>query len=515
MKNVCCCTLLLGSIVAAAGQGYVDFYNSSTTKVLTNYPGAAPGPTSTDVGSYYYALFAAPTTVTNASVIQDPTLHGWTYVAMATNVASLGRLSGGAAQIGPTGDVRTNFAVAGWSASIGSTWAEAQQWWNDGNPPGSQPGRYGFFGIAPTVATNVFLSSVPGGSGAIFWTEPGTIQGFTLYWQHFYYPISVYDISPWPANVAVGSNLTLTATVSWEGPTDYLTYQWSKDFVPIAGATNSTYTLTSATTNDAGNYRLKVSSPFRSTESNARAVVVYEPVRITTQPASQVLPAGGTASFSVVAEGSSGLTYQWQLNGSALPGATNDTVTVGPVGLANLGGYTVVVSNAYSSAISDVATLQMSPTITVPFTGLTAVSGQSATLSVTAIGSGTLSYQWYRDGTLINEGTNSSLVLATTQIGDAGYYSVVVSSALGSVTNAAAQLVVDVSNVDIGFYAGLTISGIAGHSYEIQYTTDLALTNSWITLTNIVLDHPGQIWVDTGVQAPMVSHRYYRVRTSP
>jgi hypothetical protein len=514
MKNVCCCMLLVGSVVAATGQGYVDFYNLST-KVSTNYPGAAPGPTSTTVGSYYYALFAAPTTVTNVSVIQDPTLHGWTYVALATNSSLLGRFSGGTPQVGPTGDVRTNFAIAGWSASIGSTWAEAQQWWNDGDPIGPQLGRYGFFGIAPTVATNVLVSSLPGGGGAIFGTAPGLIPGFTLYWQHFYYPIAVQDISPWPANVAIGSNLTLTAMVFWEGPMDYLTYQWNKDFVPITGATNSTYTLTSATTNDAGKYSLKVSSPFISSTSNLRDVVVYEPVRITTQPASQVLPAGGTASFNVVAEGGSGLTYRWRLNGSALPGATNNTLTVGPVGLANLGNYTAVVSNAYSSATSDVATLQMSPTITVPFTGLTAVSGQSATLSVTAIGSGTLSYQWYRDGTLVIGGTNSSLVLATTQIGDAGNYSVVVSSALGSVTNAAAQLVVDVSNVDIGFYAGLTISGIAGHSYEIQYTTDLALTNSWITLTNLVLDHPGQIWVDTGVQAPMVTHRYYRVRTSP
>jgi hypothetical protein len=513
MKRLCYCLLLLSSTVVVIGQGYVNLYNSSTTKVLTNYPGVTPGPTSTDVGSYYYALFAAPTTVTNVPVNHDPTLYGWTYVAMATNT-TLGRLNGGVAQVGPTGGMQTNFAIAGWSSAIGSTWQEARQWWNDGSPvnPG---GPYGVFGIAPTIATNVMVSDVPGGGGVIFGTGPGMIQGFTLYWMHFYYPIDVYSISPWPANVAVGSNLTLTANVSWEGPVSYLTYQWSKDFVPIAGATNSTYTLTSATTNDSGSYRVTVSSPFTSGDSSPSVVTVYETVRITTQPVSRVVSAGDTASFSVVAEGGSDLTYQWRLNGSPLSGATSSTVTVNPVGPSNLGNYTVAVSNAYSSAVSDVATLQMLPSITVPFTGLTAVSGQSATLSVTAVGSGALSYQWYRDGVLINWGTNSSLVLAAAQIGDAGYYSVVVSSALGSVTNAAAQLVVDVSNVDIGFYAGLTLSGIAGHSYEIQYSTNLALTNSWITLTNLVLEHPGQIWVDTTVQAPMVSHRYYRVRTSP
>ncbi len=90
----------------------------------------------------------------------------------------------------------------------------------------------------------------------------------------------------------------------------------------------------------------------------------------------------------------------------------------------------------------------------------------------------------------------------------------VVSSLLGSVTNSA-QVVVNPAGTDLGMYAGITIAGAAGYTYVIQYSTNLTDTNSWMTLTNLTLQQPVELWVDTSVDALKRSHRYYRILPAP
>ena len=65
--------------------------------------------------------------------------------------------------------------------------------------------------------------------------------------------------------------------------------------------------------------------------------------------------------------------------------------------------------------------------------------------------------------------------------------------------------------VDLGLYAGVTIGGVAGYSYVIQYSTDLTDTNSWMTLTNLTLQHPVELWVDTTTNAAATQKRFYRI----
>ena len=70
---------------------------------------------------------------------------------------------------------------------------------------------------------------------------------------------------------------------------------------------------------------------------------------------------GGPASFSVTATGTTlPLTYQWYGNGRALPGATNQTLSLFPVTGTN-GNYNVVVSNPGGAVTSSVVTLTVTP----------------------------------------------------------------------------------------------------------------------------------------------------------
>lgn len=106
--------------------------------------------------------------------------------------------------------------------------------------------------------------------------------------------------------------------------------------------------------------------------------------------AKQLVSYGGTATFGVVADGFPTMAYQWSFNGTNLSGATASTLTINSTTTNNLGNYTVQVSNTYSSAQSATATLRMLPSLVTPFTDISGLWGQPGTLSVGAVGSGTL-----------------------------------------------------------------------------------------------------------------------------
>src|SRR5262249_5682072 len=79
---------------------------------------------------------------------------------------------------------------------------------------------------------------------------------------------------------------------------------------------------------------------------------------INTQPASQTVNAGQTATFTVAASGTSPLSYQWRKNGTAISGATASSYTTAATSFADNGSlFAVVVSNSAGNATSAVATL--------------------------------------------------------------------------------------------------------------------------------------------------------------
>jgi len=95
-----------------------------------------------------------------------------------------------------------------------------------------------------------------------------------------------------------------------------------------------------------------------------------QPVQIVTQPQSRTNAVGSTASFSVGANGSPTIYYQWRTNGVAILNATNATLNFANVQLSDNGkAFTVVVSNFVNSVTSTIATLTVTnPVICTPVT---------------------------------------------------------------------------------------------------------------------------------------------------
>ncbi len=76
----------------------------------------------------------------------------------------------------------------------------------------------------------------------------------------------------------------------------------------------------------------------------------------------------------------------------------------------------------------------------------TAVNGYPLTLSVTAVGQGSLSYQWKKDGVAISGATSATYTVPTTSAATAGSYTVVIGGTQGSVTSNAAVVAVEAAN---------------------------------------------------------------------
>jgi hypothetical protein len=175
--------LLLGAsglVAQIYGQGLVTFANTGTTLVYTNSAsfGGTRGLTAPLPGSFIFALFTAPSTVTTVTA-QDLLSRTWTFTGLyATNTAQAGRFKGGAGlAIGWPPGLTNSFAVLGWSTSAGVAWAQISAELN-----GAQFAFGSWYGGAVVGGAFYGLSAVS--SGAAGGTDPATgqlLQPFPLF----------------------------------------------------------------------------------------------------------------------------------------------------------------------------------------------------------------------------------------------------------------------------------------------------------------------------------------------
>jgi trimeric autotransporter adhesin len=238
-------------------------------------------------------------------------------------------------------------------------------------------------------------------------------------------------------SVLVGATVTFSVTAPGGAP---IAYQWRTNGVAIPNATNSTYTISNAQTNQSGTYSVLVSNLTAVRISSNAVLQVSLPPAITQQPVNAQTVEGIAAEFTVVAVGSPTLGYQWRKDGVNI-WATSAKLRIDiPVAGRDDGAYTCVVTNPYGTVTSQVATLTIytKPLITTQPQSLTVYAGMSAVFQVGA--SNATAYQWYKDDQLLSGATSPEYLINQASGGHAGAYKVLVSNPRASVMSAVATL---------------------------------------------------------------------------
>ena len=175
-------------------------------------------------------------------------------------------------------------------------------------------------------------------------------------------------------------------------------------------------------------------------------------------PASRTNAVYSTTTFTATALGQGPLTFAWRKNGVYLndggniSGSHSSQLTVTNLSLADQGSYDVVATGQGSATSAPPAVLTVvdptPPIIDVQPQSRTDVIRTMATFNVSASGSGTLAYQWQKNGVNLSDGSSisgavsSSLSLLSVSASDAGTYTVSVSGPISAVTSAPVTLTV-------------------------------------------------------------------------
>jgi hypothetical protein len=112
-----------------------------------------------------------------------------------------------------------------------------------------------------------------------------------------------------------------------------------------------------------------------------------------------------------------------------------------------------------------------------------------------------------------NAGSAAKPEIATIVKQPAGTGSTGVAAARNSATGSPATVAVKPAGASIALYAGVTVEGVLGQTYGIQYSADLNDPNGWRGAANITLAAPAELWFD--VEAANQPQRYYRVVSGP
>ena len=321
-----------------------------------------------------------------------------------------------------------------------------------------------------------------------------------------------------PANqsVTAGANVSFTVTASGSAP---LAYQWRLNGANIAGATSATLTLSAVTIGQSGgSYSCVVTNAAGSATSSAATLTVTAAAiapTIATQPVNQTVTAGNNASFTVVANGTAPLSYQWRLNGANIVGATSATLSLTSVTTGQSGGsYSCVVTNIAGSVTSSAATLTVNaapiaPTITTQPVSRSVTAGTNVSFTVAASGTAPLSYQWRLNGANLAGATSATLTLTSVTTGQSGgSYSCLVSNVAGTATSSVAVLTVNAApvaptittqpasqTVTAGNNASFTVvaSGTAPLSYQwrLNGANIVGATSATLTLSSVTTGQSG------------------------
>ncbi len=341
---------------------------------------------------------------------------------------------------------------------------------------------------------------------------------------------SFLHFSATPPNypLAQGANLALSVRSGGAGP---FADQWTKDGVDlsdsgnISGSTTSTLTLTGVGAPNSGTYSVVVNGALRSPGTD---LLVLQPPAITQAPASQTVFLGSNATFTVVAQGSPTLIYQWRKDHRDLSGQTNALLSLPRVDDLSAATYTIVVSNAVGTATADASLAIAHPPLLLDATAqttvntprlfttsellYTAASPDQLPLNVSAVSPPTVA-----GSSAVLAAGSVTYIPATNYVGNDGFQFTLSDGRGGSATATMLLSVLPASaaaaSLDLPVLASdgleLRFGGISGRTYTVERTASLN-PPTWVPVAQVIVG-TGGVAVFTDTNAPPAGAFYRAV----
>ncbi len=289
-------------------------------------------------------------------------------------------------------------------------------------------------------------------------------------------PMIYFTNHPANATLYEAGNASFSVVAGGYGP---LACQWRFNGADLPGETNTTLALVQVATNQAGTYSVLVTNVYGAVASSNATLTVQLPV-ITAQPTNQTVFGGDGASFKITANGAA-LSYQWLFNGTNLPGAISNVLTLTLVDTNAAGPYAALVSNPYRTLSTTNATLTVVPlTASVSPASQSLFVGDTATLSAVVQKNGPFTYQWRYNGADIPDQTHSTLTLSGLTTNQSGSYSVRATNAYGVVesTNATLAVVDAAPTITSGPFNRFTWAGDS-YTFNVGANGSKPLSYQW------------------------------------
>jgi hypothetical protein len=331
------------------------------------------------------------------------------------------------------------------------------------------------------------------------------------------------------ATVCAGSSATLTATTSASSPT----YSWSP-----GGATTASITVSPASTTT---YTVTVTDGTTSCANSGSGTVTVNPLpAVTMDTTNQTACAGSPVTWSVVASGT-GLSYQWQRDGTNLvegvdnfTGTTTGTLTNSAVaaqdGLDAAHGYACVISIGTCSVTSTLASLTVNALPVAPSSNVSYNLSLPFSLKINI---SDLLTNWTGTSLSVQSVTNSADGGTVTKNSTYIFYTpptnssptspdtipYTVSGAGGCATAASINVVFggqpggEAQQITVsGGVATINFAGIPGYPYIVQRAENAGFTINLITVLTTNVPESGLF---TCVDSTSLPQAYYRLKYNP
>jgi glutamine synthetase len=287
-----------------------------------------------------------------------------------------------------------------------------------------------------------------------------------------------------------GQTLSAANTLADADGLGTISYQWQAGSTAITGATANTLTLADA---QVGKIITVVASytDLHGTAESVTSAATTAVANTNDLPTGSVAVTGAATQGETLAvantladaDGLGTISYQWQVGGVAVSGATASTLllTEAQVGktitvvarYTDLHGTAESITSSSTAAVTNINDL---PTGSVTING-TATKGQTLTATDTLAdidGLGAISYQWQADGASITGATTSALVLADAQVGKIITVVASYTDLHNTLETASSSATAVVTNANAAPTGSVTIAGTATKGQTLTAANTLA-----------------------------------------